>query len=266
MELNELQALVERNAGILNALLGYCQEKELFDANEFLTYCQRQDYEQVLKECRRDEQDAKSEHDNLHAGGSDATIELCQMAEICKEDYVLDAGTGHGGSARIIADTFGCRVLGIEMDYPRLVNAVFRTKQEAISSFSDFYYADAYHMPFEDESFSAVVRQHAIYGQEEILFLKECFRVLKKGGRIAFQGVLRGMPCSGKKTGMDQFTWNEYHEMLHEIGFSHVQYEINKSSDELMNSYLNNDPIRYQLVKKRLLIGIKLTAYKQEEG
>lgn len=264
MKQEELELLLERNMGITNALLGYLQKEGILKENKFLDYCDATDYGLIQKEMRRNEAAAQSQGHDLHAGGTIATIDLCNMAGITSDDYVLDAGTGHGGAARVMAKKFGCRVMGIDMDYPRLVHAMFRTKAEGLDSLVGFCSTDAYHMLFEENTFDAIVRQHAVYGQEEMLFLQECYRVLKPGGRIAFQGVLAGALMRSDRTSMDHFTLKEYIESLEKAGFGRINIETEESTMQLMESYQETDKARYALAKKKLLIGIKLIAYKEE--
>lgn len=47
--------------------------------------------------------------------GRIATSQLAELAEISSLDEVLDAGSGIGGTARFLADQYGCRVTGIDL-------------------------------------------------------------------------------------------------------------------------------------------------------
>jgi 2-polyprenyl-3-methyl-5-hydroxy-6-metoxy-1,4-benzoquinol methylase len=48
--------------------------------------------------------------DQLHARGSEATLELARLAGITAGMRVLDVGGGLGGPARTLASAFGCSV------------------------------------------------------------------------------------------------------------------------------------------------------------
>ncbi|MFB5648769.1 MAG: SAM-dependent methyltransferase, partial [Candidatus Nitrosomaritimum aestuariumsis] len=53
--------------------------------------------------------------DEFHTRGKESTLEITQLAELQAHHNVLDVGCGLGGSARYIADEFGCSVIGIDL-------------------------------------------------------------------------------------------------------------------------------------------------------
>jgi sarcosine/dimethylglycine N-methyltransferase len=48
--------------------------------------------------------------EDFHTSGRIATSRLAGLAEITSDDEVLDAASGVGGTARYLADQYGCRV------------------------------------------------------------------------------------------------------------------------------------------------------------
>src|ERR1700716_4515508 len=50
--------------------------------------------------------------DQFHTRGLAATAELATLAGITADMSVLDVGSGVGGAARFLAETYGCRVVG----------------------------------------------------------------------------------------------------------------------------------------------------------
>jgi protein-L-isoaspartate O-methyltransferase len=61
--------------------------------------------------------------DQNHSGGMQAVLELGLAAAVTASSLVVDIGCGLGGSARVLASEFGCRVIGIERDSARCRDA-----------------------------------------------------------------------------------------------------------------------------------------------
>jgi len=252
--------LLERNSNILYSLLEFLDDKGIVKAESFLDFCASLEKDSFSKEIYRSEEDTRSVRDNLHPGGIKATLELCESAGMDRSKYVLDAGTGHGGAARVIAENYGCRVTGIDMDYVRLVNAIFRTRAMELEGLVDFRLVDAYKMSFESDVFDIIIRQHSIYGGEEAIFIRECGRVLKPGGVIAFQGILKRMSLGGCKMKMEDYSLEEYSELLRTAGFIIKSVETEKETQALQESLTDSNPAMVRMIDKKLITGIRLIA------
>lgn len=53
--------------------------------------------------------------DEFHIRGRKATLELGEKMNLNARSHVLDIGSGLGGPARTMAETYGCRVTGIDL-------------------------------------------------------------------------------------------------------------------------------------------------------
>lgn len=53
--------------------------------------------------------------DEFHIRGRKATLELAAKMNLNADSRVLDIGSGLGGPARTLAETYGCRVTGIDL-------------------------------------------------------------------------------------------------------------------------------------------------------
>ena len=53
--------------------------------------------------------------DEFHIRGRKATLELAEQMKLGANSHVLDIGSGLGGPARTVAETYGCRVTGIDL-------------------------------------------------------------------------------------------------------------------------------------------------------
>ena len=53
--------------------------------------------------------------DEFHIRGRKATLELAAPMNLNSDSHVLNIGSGLGGPARTVAETYGCRVTGIDL-------------------------------------------------------------------------------------------------------------------------------------------------------
>ncbi len=250
----------ERSLGILFSLMDYLDARGIVPAGDFLSFCTGQPEGMYRKEIFRDEEEARSVRNNLHPGGIRATMDLCEIAGIHREMRILDAGTGHGGAARVMAENYGCSVIGIDTDYVRLLDAIFRTRACRLEELVTFRLEDAYGTTFEDGCFDGVFRQHSVYGGEEERFIRECRRVLKPGGIIAFHGILKRISLGGRKWKMEDYSLEEYIRLLNAAGFSVRSTETEQATRFLLESLQAHNPAMCGMIHKKLIMGIQLVA------
>jgi len=111
---------------------------------------------------------------------AEAIVPLLDAAEVTAGQRVLDIGTGPGLVAAAAAER-GAEVIGIDFSEPMLAQARRLCPQIT------FQTAHAESLPFEDQSFDAVLGNFVLHhsGQPERVLLQAC-RVLCEGGRAAF--------------------------------------------------------------------------------
>jgi len=106
---------------------------------------------------------------------------------------VLDVGCGIGGPARTLAAEFGCRVVGLDLTAEFCRAAEMLTDRLGLAERVRFRHGDAAAMPLEDCSFDAVWSQNTLMNIEDKgRVFSEVRRVLRPGGRFAFETVLAG--------------------------------------------------------------------------
>ena len=131
--------------------------------------------------------------DHFHTGGLRASRELMQMAGIRSGDRVLDIGSGLGGAARMLAAEAGCRVDCIEMSADYCTGARLLDRLTGLDKRITVHEGSALALPFEDDSFDVVWMQNVGMNIEDKQGLyNEIARVLKPGGRYAFQEMAAG--------------------------------------------------------------------------
>lgn len=131
--------------------------------------------------------------DQLHIRGKMATMELAQRAGVRAGMQVLDVGGGIGGTARLLASEFNCKVtvLDVTDEFIRAGEAL--TERTGLSDRVTFHHGSALDMPFPDAHFDLVWTQHCTMNiaDKERLFV-EIWRVLRPGGRLALHEVMAG--------------------------------------------------------------------------
>lgn len=124
--------------------------------------------------------------DQFHVRGLAATRELAALAGIDAKTRVLDVGSGIGGPARHLAESFGCQVVGIDLtaEYCRVAEAL--TARAGLADKVSFQTANALDLPFGEGVFDVVWTQHvAMNIADRARLYGEMHRVLKPGGRLA---------------------------------------------------------------------------------
>jgi cyclopropane fatty-acyl-phospholipid synthase-like methyltransferase len=119
--------------------------------------------------------------------------EMMQVANLTKQDHVLDAGCGVGGTLIHFAKKVGCTGIGITLTPHQAEKANENAKKEGVNHLVSFQVMDYCDTSFEDESFTLITGMESIcYAEPKMAFLKEAKRLLKNGGRIAIADNLQG--------------------------------------------------------------------------
>jgi len=131
--------------------------------------------------------------DQFHIRGRTATLELARAACLDAAKYVLDVGSGVGGTSRCLAKEFGCRVTGIDLTDEYCRAAEMLSARSGLTHLVDFRQGDATELPFDDQTFDVVWTEHvAMNIPDKIRLYKEMHRVLKPRGTLAIYDVLAG--------------------------------------------------------------------------
>jgi arsenite methyltransferase len=125
-----------------------------------------------------------------HLGGWSANTELCHLCQIGPGKYVLDVGCGVGRTPCILAKRYGCRVMGIDLS-PRMVErSRQRAEHEGVAGTVEIRVADAQQLPFDDETFDAVITESVLaFVPDRAKALREFVRVTKPGGHVGLNEV-----------------------------------------------------------------------------
>jgi len=212
-------------------------KKELFMASLEAHYSARDIEARILTALRaaglnpeqRLSPDALGALDHFHTGGLRVSRELMELAQIRAEDRVLDIGAGLAGPARMLASAVRCHVDCLEMSADFCAGAALLNRLTGLEDRIEVHKGSALDMPFPDDSFDVVWMQNVgmNIADKRKLYAEIC-RVLKPGGRFAFQEMAAGksattyFPLPWATDPADSFlvSAEEMRSLLGESGFS----------------------------------------------
>jgi len=166
--------------------------------------------------------------DQLHTGGAVSSIELFKKAGFSPDERVLDAGCGIGGSSRLLAKDFHCRVTGLDLSDAFIECAVFLTKCTGHEERVQFQEGSVTALPFDDHSFDAVLCQHILMNiEDKAKAVKEFYRVLKPGGKLVLHEITQGpgrdmgypVPWASKASLSFLESWKALAGIIEQAGF-----------------------------------------------
>jgi tocopherol O-methyltransferase len=110
---------------------------------------------------------------------------LMNLSNIQDSEKILDAGCGVGGAALYLSNNKNVKVTGITLSEKQVKFATARAREKKSDQNVSFHVIDYTNTPFEDESFDVVWACESISSAPDISdFIRESFRLLKKGGRL----------------------------------------------------------------------------------
>ena len=107
---------------------------------------------------------------------------------------VLELGTGTGGTATLLAKR-GASVIGIDLLPFRLAEAQARAAEHEVAEAINFALMDAMHLAFPDNTFDFIISKSVLVFTDHSHTAKECYRVLKPGGKAVFMENMRYHPA-----------------------------------------------------------------------
>ncbi len=133
--------------------------------------------------------------EDFHTMGRIATSQLAELAEIERSDEVLDAGSGVGGTARYLADQFGCQVAAIDLTEEYCDTSRWLNQLVGLDGCISVLHGDVTNLPFPAASFTVVMSQHVQMNvADKTRLYDEVRRVIRPEGRLAIWDIVAGVP------------------------------------------------------------------------
>lgn len=115
------------------------------------------------------------------------------LLDLQKNDYVLDAGCGVGGSCFFMAENFGVKVTGITLSSKQVRQARKDAEKLGHGDLVNFEIMDFNNTRFKDETFTKIFSiEGACQAYNKLDFLRETYRLLVTGGKIV---IVDGFLC-----------------------------------------------------------------------
>ena len=121
----------------------------------------------------------------MHLGGVPATRELVKLCQVLPGFNVLDVGSGAGRTPVLLAKEYGVHVIGVDL-HPGMVSVATRLiRQEKLEGQVRFRQADVQALPFEENTFDAVIAESVLaFVPDKQRAVSEFLRVVKPGGYV----------------------------------------------------------------------------------
>ena len=232
--------------------------------------------------------------DSPYIGGLTGTRMLIERLGIQKDENfrVLEIGCASGYTSCMIAREYGCQVTGIDISEVLVSKAQDRSEQMGLSNVR-FQVADARELPFDDNSFDAVigVALVALMTKKDDV-LQEFKRVTKPGGSIGTLDLFA--KSDAKKEIVDSFSnsmktlleydvaimgFEKWRSIFEKLELEDVHVEVNysdvllntrklsgtiKATSKMLYHMIINGAVRRRMMK---LLSLRKTAtMKDDEG
>lgn len=177
---------------------------------------------------------------NLSCGNNIAFL------NITPGECILDLGCGSGNETIDVAKLTGPKGMsyGLDITDAMIVKAASMAETMGLSN-AKFIHGDIENLPFENESFDAIMSNCVInHAKDKEKVYREIFRVLKKGGRFVISDAVSKEPLPDDVKN-DPEAWaqcyggavteKEYLDYIHDSGFDKIK--ILKRREYIKNSF-----------------------------
>ncbi len=123
----------------------------------------------------------------FHPGGLDITRELAELCHVGRDVRVLDVASGTGEAACFLAETFHCRVIGLDASETMVKRSQEKATRKHVSA--EFERGNALRLPFDSDSFDVVISECAVCHLDKETMIREMVRVARSGGYVGIHDL-----------------------------------------------------------------------------
>ena len=190
--------------------------------------------------------------EDFHTMGRIATSQLVDLITITPETRVLDAGSGIGGTARFVADRYGCRVTAVDLTDEYCETNRWLNGLVGLDDRISVRQADVTELPFDDAAFSVAISQHVQMNvADKARLYSEARRVLTGAGRLGLWDITIGeggrldypLPWADAPTRSHVVTPGELRAVIEASGFAIEHWnDLTEQAGPVMQALLNQPP------------------------
>jgi len=166
---------------------------------------------------------------------------VAKKLKLTSKDLVLDAGCGQGVVSTFLVKKYGCKIEGITVVPFEVKKANLLVEKFKISDKVNYSVMDYSKTKFKNNHFDCIYTTETLSHSIDIRkTLKEFFRILKKGGRVAFfeytlaedknfskseMKILEKVAKGSAMDGLKDFRHDKFQNVLSEVGFTNIRVE-----------------------------------------
>lgn len=171
-----------------------------------------------------------------HPGGICLTKEILKTEKINKTTRILDVGCGTGQTAAYLADRYGAKVTGMDINPIMVEKAKIRMKKYQLPV--EIIQGSIERFPVKDEKFDLIISESVLSFVNKPKALKEIFQLLKNGGRFIVNELTtnkRLTPTIEEKIkqfyGLDSVLMEKnWITLFEQTGFKNIEIRMQKQS------------------------------------
>ncbi|WJH33888.1 methyltransferase domain-containing protein [Paenibacillus sp. CC-CFT747] len=200
---------------------------------------------------------------SAHPGGFSESVEQFTKFPLAADSSILEVGCGTGRTACYLAEQ-GYRVTAVDLHPQMVVKAKRRAEQLGVTV--EFRQADAHALPFDDQSFDALLVESVTNFTQAPVSVAEYYRVLKPGG-VLYNREMFVKPSATTEIlkdiqeffGMPQIlTQPQWTDLMTASGFERIEMlEVQEITDEKLEKQ-HDQPDQYQWMDEGVILDFSL--------